>query len=179
MNIKSELIFLFSACAYWKQCNNFQSVVSNNRVLCFCQCDRIYGHVSSWVTLSNPLKPHTTSVFTLLSAKPNVLIHHAVNLAHLQGAYRMFTNSTCLKHMILKIRRDARNFERYQHNRDLVTFLNKFADAQLELPRGWEIKVDPQGKVILSTKLEHRLLSLPCLCICLPQILTRIGISKL
>ncbi|XP_043083090.1 E3 ubiquitin-protein ligase HECW1 isoform X2 [Puntigrus tetrazona] len=62
------------------------------------------------------------------------------------GAYRMFTNSTCLKHMILKIRRDARNFERYQHNRDLVTFLNKFADSQLELPRGWEIKTDPQGK---------------------------------
>jgi len=64
-----------------------------------------------------------------------------------QGAYRMFTNSTCLKHMILKIRRDARNFERYQHNRDLVTFLNKFSDTQQELPRGWEIKTDPQGKV--------------------------------
>ncbi|MGH0137352.1 UNVERIFIED_CONTAM: hypothetical protein FKN15_063667 [Acipenser sinensis] len=43
-------------------------------------------------------------------------------------------------------RRDARNFERYQHNRDLVTFLNKFADTQLELPRGWEIKTDQQGK---------------------------------
>uniref|UniRef100_A0A674CUW9 HECT-type E3 ubiquitin transferase n=1 Tax=Salmo trutta TaxID=8032 RepID=A0A674CUW9_SALTR len=62
------------------------------------------------------------------------------------GAYRMFTSSTCLKHMILKIRRDARNLERYQHNRDLVTFLNRFSDAQLELPRGWEIKTDPQGK---------------------------------
>uniref|UniRef100_UPI00398E998D E3 ubiquitin-protein ligase HECW1-like isoform X2 n=1 Tax=Pristiophorus japonicus TaxID=55135 RepID=UPI00398E998D len=62
------------------------------------------------------------------------------------SAYRMFTNSTCLKHMILKIRRDARNFERYQHNRDLVTFLNMFADTQLELPRGWEIKTDQQGK---------------------------------
>ncbi|KAJ8012075.1 hypothetical protein DPEC_G00064920 [Dallia pectoralis] len=62
------------------------------------------------------------------------------------GAYRMFTNSTCLKHMILKIRRDARNFDRYQHNRDLVIFLNRFSDAQLELPRGWEIKTDPQGK---------------------------------
>ncbi|RXN04335.1 E3 ubiquitin- ligase HECW1 isoform X2 [Labeo rohita] len=68
------------------------------------------------------------------------------DLALIKGAYRMFTNSTCLKHMILKIRRDARNFERYQHNRDLVTFLNKFADTQLELPRGWEIKTDPQGK---------------------------------
>ncbi|KAM4606558.1 E3 ubiquitin-protein ligase HECW1 [Polymixia lowei] len=62
------------------------------------------------------------------------------------GAYRMFTNSTCVKHMILKVRRDARNFERYQHNRDLVVFLNKFADTRLELPRGWEIKTDPQGK---------------------------------
>ncbi|MFT7800069.1 E3 ubiquitin-protein ligase HECW1 [Arapaima gigas] len=62
------------------------------------------------------------------------------------GAYRMFTNSTCLKHMVLKIRRDARSFERYQHNRDLVAFLNKFADTQLELPRGWEIKSDQQGK---------------------------------
>lgn len=70
----------------------------------------------------------------------------------LQAAYRVFTNSTCLKHMILKIRRDALNFERYQHNRDLVTFLNKFAETQLELPRGWEIKVDPQGKVSVLIK---------------------------
>uniref|UniRef100_A0A670XYU4 HECT-type E3 ubiquitin transferase n=1 Tax=Pseudonaja textilis TaxID=8673 RepID=A0A670XYU4_PSETE len=58
----------------------------------------------------------------------------------------IFTNSTCLKHMILKIRRDARNFERYQHNRDLVNFINMFADTRLELPRGWEIKTDQQGK---------------------------------
>ncbi|XP_037135455.1 E3 ubiquitin-protein ligase HECW1 isoform X2 [Syngnathus acus] len=62
------------------------------------------------------------------------------------SAYRMFTSSSCVKHMILKVRRDAKNFERYQHNRDLVVFLNKFADTQLELPRGWEIKTDPQGK---------------------------------
>ncbi|KAM7370209.1 hypothetical protein PAMP_011480 [Pampus punctatissimus] len=61
-------------------------------------------------------------------------------------AYRLFTSSSCVKHMILKVRRDARNFERYQHNRDLVVFLNKFTDSQLELPRGWEIKTDPQGK---------------------------------
>ncbi|KAM8823460.1 E3 ubiquitin-protein ligase HECW1 isoform 2-T2 [Spinachia spinachia] len=62
------------------------------------------------------------------------------------AAYRMFTSSSCVKHMILKVRRDARNFERYQHNRDLVVFLNRFADTQLDLPRGWEIKTDPQGK---------------------------------
>ncbi|XP_016068005.1 PREDICTED: E3 ubiquitin-protein ligase HECW1 [Miniopterus natalensis] len=62
------------------------------------------------------------------------------------NAYRVFTSSTCLKHMILKVRRDARNFERYQHNRDLVNFINMFADTCLELPRGWEIKTDQQGK---------------------------------
>ncbi|XP_060160830.1 E3 ubiquitin-protein ligase HECW1 isoform X4 [Globicephala melas] len=62
------------------------------------------------------------------------------------SAYRVFTSSTCLKHMILKVRRDARNFERYQHNRDLVNFINMFADTRLELPRGWEVKTDQQGK---------------------------------
>ncbi|XP_048091642.1 E3 ubiquitin-protein ligase HECW2 [Alosa alosa] len=62
------------------------------------------------------------------------------------SAYRLFTSNTCLKHMISKVRRDAHNFERYQHNRDLVTFLNLFANKQLELPRGWEMKHDHTGK---------------------------------
>lgn len=66
-----------------------------------------------------------------------------------QSAYRMFTSNTCLKHMISKVRRDAHHFERYQHNRDLVTFLNLFANKQLELPRGWEMKHDHTGKVSL------------------------------
>ena len=65
----------------------------------------------------------------------------------LQSGYRMFTNNTCLKHMITKVRRDTHHFERYQHNRDLVGFLNMFANKQLELPRGWEMKHDHQGKV--------------------------------
>ncbi|XP_060754459.1 E3 ubiquitin-protein ligase HECW2 isoform X2 [Neoarius graeffei] len=62
------------------------------------------------------------------------------------SAYRMFTSNTCLKHMISKVRRDAHHFERYQHNRDLVTFLNLFANKQVELPRGWEMKHDHTGK---------------------------------
>ncbi|CAI9555637.1 unnamed protein product [Staurois parvus] len=62
------------------------------------------------------------------------------------SAYRMFTNNTCLKHMITKVRRDAHHFERYQHNRDLVGFLNLFANKQVELPRGWEMKHDHQSK---------------------------------
>ncbi|XP_030194776.1 E3 ubiquitin-protein ligase HECW2 [Gadus morhua] len=62
------------------------------------------------------------------------------------SAYRMFTSNTCLKHMISKVRRDAHHFERYQHNRDLVAFLNLFSNKQLELPRGWEMKHDHTGK---------------------------------
>ncbi|XP_038605658.1 E3 ubiquitin-protein ligase HECW2 isoform X2 [Tachyglossus aculeatus] len=62
------------------------------------------------------------------------------------SAYRMFTNNTCLKHMVAKVRRDRHHFDRYQHNRDLVGFLNMFADKRLELPRGWEMKHDQQGK---------------------------------
>lgn len=62
------------------------------------------------------------------------------------SAYRMFSTNTCLKHMISKVRRDAHHFERYQHNRDLVAFLNMFANKQLELPRGWEMKQDHTGK---------------------------------
>lgn len=69
-----------------------------------------------------------------------------------QGAYRMFTTNTCLKHMISKVRRDAHHFERYQHNRDLVAFLNMFANKQLELPRGWEMKHDHTGKVGLLSR---------------------------
>lgn len=49
--------------------------------------------------------------------------------------------------MISKVRRDAHHFERYQHNRDLVAFLNMFANKQVELPRGWEMKHDHTGKV--------------------------------
>ncbi|KAJ8252809.1 hypothetical protein GJAV_G00205860 [Gymnothorax javanicus] len=62
------------------------------------------------------------------------------------SAYRMFTSNTCLKHMVSKVRRDTHHFERYQHNRDLVTFLNMFSNKQLELPRGWEMKHDHTGK---------------------------------
>ncbi|XP_026094026.1 E3 ubiquitin-protein ligase HECW1 [Carassius auratus] len=97
-----------------------------------------------------PSSPVSNQSVTLMLQSPAVkFVTHPEFFTVLHanyGAYRMFTNSTCLKHMILKIRRDARNFERYQHNRDFVTFLNKFADTQLELPRGWEIKTDPQGK---------------------------------
>uniref|UniRef100_A0A8D0L1Y9 HECT-type E3 ubiquitin transferase n=1 Tax=Sphenodon punctatus TaxID=8508 RepID=A0A8D0L1Y9_SPHPU len=97
-----------------------------------------------------PLSPVNSQKITLLLQSPAVKFitnPEFFTVLHANySAYRVFTNSTCLKHMILKIRRDARNFERYQHNRDLVNFINMFADTRLELPRGWEIKTDQQGK---------------------------------
>ncbi|XP_074549202.1 E3 ubiquitin-protein ligase HECW1 isoform X2 [Halichoeres trimaculatus] len=99
---------------------------------------------------TGPTSPvHHQKISNLLQSPAVKFITHPEFFTVLHSnyaAYRMFTNSSCVKHMILKVRRDARNFERYQHNRDLVVFLNKFADTQLELPRGWEIKTDPQGK---------------------------------
>ncbi|XP_043965214.1 E3 ubiquitin-protein ligase HECW2-like isoform X2 [Gambusia affinis] len=84
--------------------------------------------------LQSPTAKFLTSpdFFTVLHSNPS--------------AYRMFTTNTCLKHMISKVRRDAHHFERYQHNRDLVAFLNMFANKHLELPRGWEMKHDHSGK---------------------------------
>uniref|UniRef100_A0A8C2CRQ5 HECT-type E3 ubiquitin transferase n=1 Tax=Cyprinus carpio TaxID=7962 RepID=A0A8C2CRQ5_CYPCA len=112
-----------------------------------------------------PLSPVNNPSVTLLLQCPAVkFVTHPEFFTVLHanhGAYRMFTNSTCLKHMILKIRRDARNFERYQHNRDLVSFLSKFTDSQLELPRGWEIKTDPQGKLFF---VDHNSLPLGRSC---------------
>ncbi|CAL8311026.1 unnamed protein product [Merluccius merluccius] len=97
--------------------------------------------------LSLPVNHHNISLLLQSPAVKFVTHPEFFTVLHSNyGAYRMFTNTTCVKHMILKVRRDARNFERYQHNRDLVVFLNKFADTRLELPRGWEIKTDLQGK---------------------------------
>ncbi|XP_060112871.1 E3 ubiquitin-protein ligase HECW2 [Heteronotia binoei] len=96
--------------------------------------------------------PHSTSRsrLTLLLQSPPVKFLTSPEfftvLHSNPSAYRMFTNNTCLKHMITKVRRDTHHFERYQHNRDLVGFLNMFANKQLELPRGWEMKHDHQGK---------------------------------
>ncbi|XP_010222079.1 PREDICTED: E3 ubiquitin-protein ligase HECW1 isoform X2 [Tinamus guttatus] len=108
------------------------------------------SQTSSEIRREGSLSPVNSQKITLLLQSPAVKFitnPEFFTVLHANySAYRVFTNSTCLKHMILKIRRDARNFERYQHNRDLVNFINMFADTRLELPRGWEIKTDQQGK---------------------------------
>jgi len=58
----------------------------------------------------------------------------------------LLLNRASVRHMISKVRRDAGAFERYQHNRDLVSLLNAFACKERELPPGWESKKDRNGK---------------------------------
>ena len=64
------------------------------------------------------------------------------NLLHLNDeALSQYNGSTTLKHMVTKIRRDGNDqatssFERYQHNRDLVALLNRFAETSKSFPEG-------------------------------------------
>ncbi|XP_069471819.1 E3 ubiquitin-protein ligase HECW2 isoform X2 [Ambystoma mexicanum] len=110
-----------------------------------------YHHANADFRRENAL-PHSTSrsrLSLLLQSPPVKFLTSPEFFSVLHSntsAYRMFTNNTCLKHMITKVRRDTHHFERYQHNRDLVGFLNIFANKQLELPRGWEMKHDQQSK---------------------------------
>jgi hypothetical protein len=66
------------------------------------------------------------------------------NLLHMNDdALAQYNSSSSLKHMVTKIRREGQHsttaaFERYQHNRDLVSLINKFAETNRELPAGIE-----------------------------------------
>lgn len=64
-------------------------------------------------------------------------------------AMELYNRNSSLKHMISKVRREPAVFPRYEHNRDLVSLINFFADPSKELPRGYESKLDRTGKVIL------------------------------
>ncbi|XP_054165523.1 E3 ubiquitin-protein ligase HECW2-like [Oppia nitens] len=74
------------------------------------------------------------------------------NVMHMNDeALAQYNSSSSLKHMVTKVRREGQHqitsaFERYQHNRDLVSLLNKFAENNRELPSGWESKIDRTGK---------------------------------
>uniref|UniRef100_A0A1B6C0A5 HECT-type E3 ubiquitin transferase n=1 Tax=Clastoptera arizonana TaxID=38151 RepID=A0A1B6C0A5_9HEMI len=63
-----------------------------------------------------------------------------------QDALALYNRNGSLKYTVSKIRRNPHTFERYQHNRDLVMFINLFADSIRDLPRGWETKFDRNGK---------------------------------
>ncbi|XP_077977948.1 E3 ubiquitin-protein ligase HECW2-like [Glandiceps talaboti] len=83
---------------------------------------------------------HTPAVKFLTRADFFAVLHENTE------ASQQYARNSSLKHMVNKIRRDPSQFEHYQHNRDLVSILNHFADTSQDLPRGWEVKYDRAGK---------------------------------
>ncbi|GIY11306.1 hypothetical protein CEXT_162782 [Caerostris extrusa] len=107
------------------------------------QLDRRYQSIRRTMT-SRPPEESTPSAVPSSSSSPEN--QRLLLLRSPPEALAVYNRSSSLKHMITKIRRDPSGFERYQHNRDLVSLLNKFADTTRELPRGWETKLDRVGK---------------------------------
>ncbi|XP_030753994.1 E3 ubiquitin-protein ligase HECW2 isoform X2 [Sitophilus oryzae] len=63
-----------------------------------------------------------------------------------QEATLLYNRNPTLKHMIIRIRRDPSYFEKYQHNKELVSLVNLFADTNKGLPEGWDTKNDAAAK---------------------------------
>ncbi|XP_066029047.1 LOW QUALITY PROTEIN: uncharacterized protein [Pocillopora verrucosa] len=63
----------------------------------------------------------------------------------LAGHY--YFQSQMLKLIVSKIRSEPSQFERYRHQVELVRFLNQFADPQMDMPPGWDKKVDQAGRL--------------------------------
>uniref|UniRef100_A0A914GXI2 HECT-type E3 ubiquitin transferase n=1 Tax=Globodera rostochiensis TaxID=31243 RepID=A0A914GXI2_GLORO len=57
-------------------------------------------------------------------------------------ALRVYNSSPYLKHIVQRIRRDSAKFVQFRANRELVDFLNAFADQTQPLPVGWQIARD-------------------------------------
>ncbi|CAF1234978.1 unnamed protein product [Rotaria magnacalcarata] len=60
---------------------------------------------------------------------------------------RQMTKSDSLAGILQRIRHDPLLFKRYQHNKELVRFLNLFSDPTRTLPSRWDVKHDDSGKV--------------------------------
>ncbi|XP_054717519.1 E3 ubiquitin-protein ligase HECW1-like [Uloborus diversus] len=103
---------------------------------------------STSTTVPSSSSPENQRILLLRSPAVRFLTRpDFLNVLHMNDeALAVYNRSSSLKHMITKIRRDPSGFERYQHNRDLVSLLNKFADTARDLPRGWETKLDRAGK---------------------------------
>ncbi|XP_056635236.1 E3 ubiquitin-protein ligase HECW2-like isoform X2 [Diorhabda sublineata] len=63
-----------------------------------------------------------------------------------QEALALYNRNPTLRHMIVKIRRDPNVFEKYQHNKELVSLVNLFADSNQDLPNGWDTRKDRNAK---------------------------------
>ena len=69
-------------------------------------------------------------------------------IKHNPEAKELVKSSSNLLHILKKIR-DNPNvyYKKYQHNKEVVKFLNMFSDARQPLPPGWDMKYDQNEKV--------------------------------
>jgi len=98
---------------------------------------------------ADPCQPSDTTYIPSLPAVKFLSRPDFFNLLHLNDdAFNQYNLTAPLKTIIRRIRDDPTRltFLRYQHNRDLVHLLNKFADPMKPLPSGWETKLDRNGK---------------------------------
>lgn len=99
-----------------------------------------------------------TSQLNLHAATPSIACPPALkflnrsdlfNLIHLNDeALNLYNTTKNLKFIINRVRKDTTNsaYERHQHNKLLVAFLNLFANKDNPLPLGWEMLTDEHGK---------------------------------
>lgn len=74
--------------------------------------------------------------------------HDFVDFLKSKGvAGQYYFQSQMLKLIVSKIRSEPSQFERYRHQVELVRFLNQFADPQMDMPPGWDKKVDQSGRL--------------------------------
>lgn len=72
-----------------------------------------------------------------------------------QQAKDILKQSSYLIQILQKIRANpAVYYKKYQHNKELVKFLNLFSDPNQPLPAGWETKFEKNNKIFLSTTIH-------------------------
>lgn len=63
-----------------------------------------------------------------------------------EEALRLYNRNPAIRQLLTKVWRNPSSFQRYQHNREIVTLLNLFADDTRPLPSGWEARLDKHGR---------------------------------
>ena len=63
-----------------------------------------------------------------------------------EEALRLYNRNPAIRQLLTKVWRNPSSFQRYQHNREIVTLLNLFADDTKPLPSGWELRHDKHGR---------------------------------
>ncbi|KAI6241586.1 E3 ubiquitin-protein ligase [Aphelenchoides fujianensis] len=71
-----------------------------------------------------------------------------------ETALKMYTDSRYLKQIVHRLRKDIAQFEDFENNREMVNFLNAFADTTQPLPTGWEIAKE-RGTTLQKFFIDH------------------------